>query len=866
MFACFAIADSKVLSDDDIVILEVSIDRHNTNDVIEIFQDTKGKYFLPIGAISQITGIGINVLNGMASGFIINEEKFFTLDAKAGKLVIKGVISDVDKDLIISHQNEIYVESSLLSKWLPMDFDINFSDLILVIKPREKLPFQLKQEREGRRNLKHISTKNDYETINSEYKEYSVPVMNMEFGYDYSNRSSHNNKTSFSILSSGDVGYMTNNFTMAADSDDSITSIRTSLGKKDLNKNLLGKMHASEFLVGDINSVDMPLVATRSRGRGLYVSNFDLNRLDQFDSTSFIGDSQPGWEVELYWNDTLLDFVLVGEDGRYEFLNIPVFYGDNIFRIVSYGPQGQVREETQVFNINSSILKQGEFGYKFSADEKSRSLFGIDEERLNIRHDDDYRLVTDFEYGITDKTTMQAGFIRTPLEDGITHNYANIGFKSNWNNVFTQLNVARDLDDGGQALGMAVNTRISGIGIRLRRENYYDFVSEVEVPDLDRHTSISRVDIDGRISGLTKSGLSYRFGYMEDVYRDDKVVDTFSNRLFTSLNGIGLTNEIQNINTKYNFYSDNITEGEFSVRGSFKRIGLRLSFGYELQPEEVFKTANLSIQKNFSNDTNIRFDIKKDLSGEEVTTFTSYFNKMFDDYRVSTVLSGDDDGNFSAGMRLGMSVGYDDKENRWFMEGRDITSSGIASISAFLDSNYNGERDYGEELISDINFKTNGGYYKTSKDSSLMVNNLRPYNKNVIEVDAENIRDPFIMPAKKGVNLIAVPGKINYLDFAFQPVTEIDGNVFTVSNNEKSAVSGIEVRLIDINGTVVDSTRSEFDGFYIFYKVPAGNYKIEISPEMLVNYGIDYKVSRDLEIKAGDDVISNFDIIFDVSM
>ncbi len=54
-----------------------------------------------------------------------------------------------------------------------------------------------------------------------------------------------------------------------------------------------------------------------------------------------------GYEVELYRNDILVGSVRTAVNDQYEFLEVPVDYGVNVFRLVFYGPQGQRREEVR---------------------------------------------------------------------------------------------------------------------------------------------------------------------------------------------------------------------------------------------------------------------------------------------------------------------------------------------------------------------------------------------------------------------------------------------------------------------------------------------------------------------------------------
>ena len=57
------------------------------------------------------------------------------------------------------------------------------------------------------------------------------------------------------------------------------------------------------------------------------------------------------------------------------------------------------------------------------------------------------------------------------------------------------------------------------------------------------------------------------------------------------------------------------------------------------------------------------------------------------------------------------------------------------------------------------------------------------------------------------------------------------GEIFgTLQREGGKPLSGVDLELVDKNGRVVKSTRSEFDGFFLFEFIPYGNYKVRVAP------------------------------------
>ncbi|MCQ4051691.1 carboxypeptidase regulatory-like domain-containing protein, partial [Klebsiella pneumoniae] len=118
-------------------------------------------------------------------------------------------------------------------------------------------------------------------------------------------------------------------------------SLRVQAYRTDPDATLLGPLKATSVAAGDVSGFSTPLVSQSGVGRGAMITNRPVERRDAFDRTDFRGELPNGWDAELYRNGQLLGFATNRADGRYEFLDVPLLYGQNRFEIVLYGPQGQ---------------------------------------------------------------------------------------------------------------------------------------------------------------------------------------------------------------------------------------------------------------------------------------------------------------------------------------------------------------------------------------------------------------------------------------------------------------------------------------------------------------------------------------------
>lgn len=855
------VTHQNIIADENLIVVQLAVDQSSTEENIEIYQHDGG-YLVPLGFLTQFIDFPIEISADTlkASGWFITEKNNFTLDMNKRTVVLQGKETGLDTRMAIVGDNDIYVDSSLFSEWFPIDLELDFSRLILKLKPREKLPFQEIVERNNLRNrsIKSANKQNNYKKITTPPANLSTPFMDVELGNQFDNKTTPQNTSSYSILAQGDAAKLATNFFISGDTKDSLTSVRLSAGNKDKDANLLGNLKATEYLMGDIDSVALPLVSTRSRGRGVLISNFDLTRPDQFDQTSFIGDSQPGWEVEIYRNGELLDFQLIGDNGRYEFKDIPVLYGNNSFRIVSYGPQGQIKEETKNYSIDDSILQRNKFNYRVSADEKSQSLFGFDEQMQNIQHKKDGRFVGDFEYGLTDKITASAGIVSTPLEDGKIHDYNTLGIKSSAFGVLSSLNGAYDYTNNGYAAQGIFNTNIKDISTRLEHKRFYSFISEEELVTNSPHTSLTKLDFNGRFSKFISSGVSYGFGVLQEDFINGNNITTYTNRLATSLLGMGFANNLQWQTTENDSNNASLATGEFSIRGNYKKLFLRISTDYQMSPNALLQSVNLSIQKDLSERMNLRADIKQDVSNSNITSASLSLTKEFTAYRLSAVVSGDNTNNYMIGARLSFSFGKDSRDKKWFVKNKNIANTGAISASAFMDNNYNGIYDENDVVIENIGFKSGNQKYTAKEGAkSTLITGIDPYVLSDIEVNTTTIEDPFLAPSVKGYSVITRPGIITKINFPITYTTEIDGTVY---NENNKPLSRAIVELVDSQGKVINSTKTEYDGFYIFSGVIPGDYNIRIAQETLNKLRTTHPAQSSIKILPKSDFVSGVDI------
>ncbi len=119
--------------------------------------------------------------------------------------------------------------------------------------------------------------------------------------------------------------------------------------------------YLSQATVGKVN-------AGGALGRGLdgvMLTNKPQERREYFQTIHLRDYVGEGWEVELWVDNKLADYIFTGFDGFYDF-DADVFYGASNIEIKMYGPNGEMRTDQQVIRVPYTLLPKGEFEYNLA--------------------------------------------------------------------------------------------------------------------------------------------------------------------------------------------------------------------------------------------------------------------------------------------------------------------------------------------------------------------------------------------------------------------------------------------------------------------------------------------------------------------
>jgi len=892
----------------------------------------RGGVQLPLRDMVNLLELAIEVdpQTGRASGWFLNEQRLFALDVNKNEVTVEGKVFKLDPNLISLQPDDIFVDTSLLSKWFPVDFKFNISQLAIGITSREPLPFELRLERENSRNPNGLGEeKNKYPRVTTPYKLIDWPSLDVSHNFNYQSEGDAA-QTLYSALLGGDLLYMNSQLYLSGDEQDTLTDARLRLGRKDPDGNMLGPLHAREVILGDIFSPQLPLISNSNAGAGFEISSFPINQRSEFDRINLRGELAVGWQVELYRNEVLIaSQVTPDADGRFDFRNVPLLYGNNILRMVLYGPQGQKREIVRRIRVGREQTRPGKHSFRFAANLQDEGLFQVRENTGNEKTKGEGRWFGEYEHGINNIFSVAGNIASLPLEsEDERRNYATLGLRASLFGAFSRFDVTRD-DSGGTALQMATLTNISGVNLLVRHGQFFDFISEQVQKFSDPIESRSNIRLDGTIPEWVLPRVPFAItGQMERRESGRTELD-LSNRLSMAFRGVSFSNTLNwFINRGGNVASFSRGDGSFLANWRILRLSLRGILDYNVRPatelRSVSVTSDFAISRNFSS----RLSVNRELNGRELTTYLAGLNRRFEKFAVGLNTTYSDDGEYSVGTSITFSLGRDARRKRWIMTSQKMGSTGSASARVFLDKNQNGLFDKSDKPLKGVKFKNGGKDIQTDKRGLAFIPGLSSYRPVAIAVDSDSLEDPFWAMDQNGREVVPRPGRTAIINFPVVPTGEIDGTVYLVKGDSETEVSSVELQLVKkdsdklnqrmkktlgkyyvnsagkavrrrnfqkINksfpaidfregtlsaerliekfglpmdelsqqaaGEVVQSIKTEYDGFYLFSKVPPGRYIVRVSPQQIKRLKLVPPPEREVLVGKAGTIESNLNFV-----
>jgi hypothetical protein len=850
------------IPDGEVLLLQIALSRdlRLRNNVIAIKQGRDVMISLSeFAAIAQFP-IDVDTQTRTAQGWFIRENNPFSLDISNNTALAGEKTYPLTEGDILEQDNDIYVRGSALAHWMGFEMEASLQKQNLAVTTSEKWPVEAALARSKRK----ISPKRQPPSlprINTPYKAIDVPNADLNVRHQYRRAGETGDatkSTSYSLRASGDLASHTSNIAISGTDEEALSSLRATFSRESDKPGLLGPLGARLYEFGDIRVTGVPLAGDARNGLGIRATNENPN-FTSATTTDIVGEGLPGWDSEIYRGTRLLGSTQIAEDGRYTFDNIALFPGQNIFRIISYGPFGEVREEEEVVFAGTNLFStSGVYDVSLTA---ADTQFYRNTEN-NSEDKGQPQLSALYETQLGQNSTVRAG-LRAGSIDGERKEYLHSGITTNINQNLVNLDTAYDVDGSAQ-LAASIRRRLGSHAAALtgtyRGEDFGTAKGESS-PSSYAITST----VNGSLGKFYGKPLSYDF---DNNY---SVTDGGSTVFETAL---GLSARIDRLNISQNVnYSivedkdgseEQTTDGSTNIRGSLWgntwRAGARYDISPVLEPVEYSLNLTRRLERNLRGTLDIDHNPREDTTqGSASLSFTG------EHLTLSPSVTYDDQENIGAFLNLRTALTYDPHSEKTVLTGRSIERNGGVSAFVYLDKDGDKTFSKDDEPLSNVIVRAlhANRSAETNEDGVAFIYDLPSGRVTDTFVNENTLPDAFFIAGSEGVSVAPRAGHVTQIDFPIHIGGEIDGTLYKQdTEGNKIALNNVALSLHRISdGSLFKTVSSGFDGFYLFDRVPPDAYYILLSAKDLAKRQAAAPPPKTIEIGFDGTVVSSNNIV-----
>ncbi len=815
-------------NDDDALLFDLRSGNYRLGDGVRGYQTDSG-ICVDLADIIMAMDIPLRLdkKSRRATGWIFTENQTLTIDRDNEMLQKAGSPAKLRSGQIYDVPEGWCVDVTSLSEWFDVKFIPDLSNALLTIKSDTQLPFEraLERKEQAAKIRPHKSFDLSGLPQSSEpYKFWRTPSVDavVSAGGLRDKRSGQKFDLRYELFASGEVGKASFDARLSSDDKGVPENLRVRAYRTDPKGALLGPLKATHFALGDVSTFSTPLVSQSIAGRGALVTNRPVERPDSFDRTSFRGELPNGWDAELYRNGQLLAFAENRTDGRYEFLDVPLLYGQNRIEVVLYGPQGQIRRDIKVIPVGLDSIPPRETYYWAGIHEAGEDLIRLGE-FLPIRQAG-WRGGVGVERGLNNKTSVAASLFSLQI-DGDRHNYVEGSVRRAVGPTLVELSASSNLGDGmafrGQLLGQLGNSYITAESIWTKGE----YISDQVEDDINSRHSLA-IDHSFKIGSKL---VPFHIDTQYETRSDGRNSLDVTGRMSFNLRYLSLTGEL---NWEKRFSDSgggapDQLDARLLATGRIGKVRLRGEAVYRLAPEKRFERVDFTGEWRAGERSDWRAELGYDASLDRARAGIGIVRR-FDRFSVTASAEAATDGSVAAGLNLAFSLGPDPRSGKFRLSNNKLANSGQALAIVYRDKNRDGIRQAGEPLVENVELTAGQSVALTSTDANgrAIIDNLLPFRPILIGIDSSSLSNPFVQPALPGVVITPRPGVAVTVELPLVSAGEVEG---TLVRRGGGALAGVGMELVNGEGRVVRETQTEFDGFFLFDGVPYGTYTVRIA-------------------------------------
>ncbi len=835
---------------DDQFLLDVNIRQLRLGDGVRAYNTPDGTCVV-LGDFVAALGVPVKIDLGakIASGWAFTESHRIAVDYGAMTAAYGKVSETIAPGTIRETPEGWCVQTSALSRWFGIGVKPVTSGAVLLLQSEAKLPVELTVERQKR--AAHLRPArfdlSSLPQVRVPYRMWRAPALDfvVSAGVTYRAKDGVRVDRQTSVYAAGEIAHLSYDAQLSTNHKGLPSNIRLRAFRSDPDGGLLGPLKATHVGFGDVEGFDSRLTGSVASGRGAIVTNRPLAARAAFDRTRFEGDLPSGWEAEIYRNGELLNFAKTSSAQRYVFDDVQLLYGENRIRIVLYGPQGQVREREETIDVGQDNVPAGKTWYWAGFNQPERDIFAL-HKPPDARQQPKAQATVSLEHGIDNR--LSVGVIaRAMLVDDQRLTFVEGSVRRSIGPALVEVAAARE-STGGTAVRAQMLGRFGGVNVSAEAIIANDFHLRG-----GRSKSIreGRIALDAPIRLGRRIFPAHVEAHVSDRRDGTRQLDAAA-RLAANFNRFNLAADLR-YRRQY-IASGPAPPAELNLgligTGHVGDVRLRAGTSFDIAPSARFRSAELSAYWSASDKADWEGSLAYEAAGHRARARLTHVRRL---ESMAVALTGEaaSDGSVAFGVNLSFSL---DPRRGLNFSRRPLAQAGVVRARVYRDLNDNGVHDAAEpfEKGALITTGTILADHGTDVHGQVMVGGLTAYTPVAVGLDITSLDDPMLVPKKALQVVVPRPGVPSEVDIGLVGGGDVEGALVKIGG---LGFEGVDLELVDASGKVVATARSDFDGFFLFQRVPYGAYRLRVADSSASAIKVNAELGVRVAVTAGRSVV-----------
>ena len=849
--ASIPVAGGWTANADDQFLLDVRIRQLRLGEGVRAYNTPEGACIVLGDFLTTLdVPMKIDLTARKASGWAFREDHRIVIDLRGQVASYGGKSEPIAPGTVRETPEGWCVQAPALARWFGIGVTPMTSGSVVLLESQARLPVEMAAERQQRAaQLKPAKFDlSSLPQVRLPYRMWRAPALDFVVSGGVTYRAHDGVKVDrrTSIYAAGEIARMSYDAQLSTTDKGMPSTLRLRVYRSDPDGGLLGPLKATHFGFGDVAGLDSRLTGSSVSGRGAIVTNRPLFAQTAFDRTRFEGDLPSGWDAEIYRNGELLAFAKPTADQRYHFEDVQLLYGENRIAIVLYGPQGQIRTREELVNVGQDNVPPGKTWYWAGANQPGRDVASFEplpEEAQRPKA----QAALSIEHGLDERTSVGA-LARMMLIDDERLSFVEGTVRRSVGTAMIELGVAGE-SSGGTAARAQVLAKFGKINVSAEALAANDFHLRG-----NRAASVRdyRFAIDAPLRFGRTSIPAHADVHLSDRSDGSRHLDAAA-RLAANIDRFNLATDLRY--RKQYLRSGPAPPGELNLAligaGRAGDVRLRGSTSFDVAPRARFRSAELSAYWSASETTDWEAGAIYDAAAHRARGRITHIRRL---NSVAVAVTGEaaSDGSVALGFNLNFSLNPSAGLLR--LSRQPLAAAGAINARVYRDLNDNGVREPSEPLEKGALITTGTRLSEKATDTKgmVLVGGLETFTPVTVGVDESSLSDPMLVPRKALQVVVPRPGIAANVEIGLVGGGDIEG---ALVKSGGIGFEGVDLELVDATGKTVAAARTDFDGFFLFERVPYGEYRIRLSKESAEATGLARDLAVTVSVSAAKSIV-----------